>query len=71
MNVWELIQQIKIRPEIFIDELDIVSMFHFINGFLYNNISTNRADKFDLAFKNEFHSWVKEKLKRSMNMDFM
>lgn len=70
MNVKKLIMQMKTRPQMYVGEPNLESIYHFINGFLYNNISANRADDIDLEFKNRFHNWVKERLERSQDVKF-
>lgn len=62
MNVRSLIHQIKLRPQMFVGNDGLEAVHHFISGFLYNNFATNRVDAVDLAFKEQFHGWVKNKL---------
>ncbi|WP_020224855.1 hypothetical protein [Holdemania massiliensis] len=70
MNIKELIQLVKRRPGMFIGDLKLEYLYHFINGFLFNNISTSRADEIDEAFKREFHQWVREWIKENKNIEF-
>ena len=65
-----LIMQMKTRPQMYVGELNLELIYHFINGFLYNNIITNRADDIDFKFKYQFHNWVKEKLEKDQDVKF-
>lgn len=70
MNVEKLIQQIKLRPQMYVGELNLVFIQYFIDGFLYNNIRSGRADYVDMEFKWQFHEWVREWLKKNKNKMF-
>lgn len=70
MNIEKLIQQIKLRPGMYVGNLNLESIFCFINGFLFNNIITDRADEIDIMFKNEFHHWVKTWLEKNEKIFF-
>lgn len=70
MNVKSLIQQMKLRPAMYVGKINLEVTFHFINGFLYNNIITDRVDNIDLAFKNQFDEWVKLTLEKKKNISF-
>lgn len=70
MNVKQLIQQIRLRPGMFVGNPSLESIHHFISGFLCNNIMTDRADNIDLAFKNQFHNWVRNDLEEKRAMKF-
>lgn len=70
MNVESLIKQIEMRPGMYVGNPSIEKIFHFISGFLYNNVVTNREDEVDLAFRNHFHEWVKVNLERRYLVKF-
>lgn len=70
MNVKSLIQQIKLRPGMYVGDPNLEAISHFISGFLYNNTVTNRADAVDLAFRTQFHEYVKAKLEKTQNIKF-
>lgn len=72
VDIKMLIQQIKGRPQMFVGEIGELSLeilSSFIRGFLYSNINANRAGTIDLMFMYEFHSWVKDKLEKSRNVN--
>lgn len=72
VNIKMLIQRIKDRPQMFVGEIGELSLeilSSFIRGFLYSNINANRAETIDSTFMYEFHSWVKDKLEKSRNVD--
>ena len=58
MNIKNLLQTIKKRPQMFVGCLGVKGLWYFTNGFLYNNIVTDKCDKIDDTFRKEFHSWV-------------
>jgi hypothetical protein len=70
MNVKQLIQQIRLRPGMYVGIPTLESIHLFISGFLYNNIMTGRADYVDSAFKKQFHSWVRNELEEKNGMKF-
>ena len=73
VDIKMLIQRIKGRPQMFVGEIGELSLeilSSFIRGFLYSNINANRAETIDLTFMYEFHSWVKDKLEKSRNVEF-
>jgi len=70
MNVESLIKRIESRPEMYVGKPSLEAIFHFINGYLYNNIEANRADDVDMAFKNRFHEWVKVRLEKDYSIKF-
>ena len=70
MNIEKLIEYIKIRPCMYIGELNFDYLFHFINGFLYNNFSNKKNDDIDIIFKNEFHEWVQKWIEKNKNIYF-
>ncbi|MBS5064547.1 MAG: hypothetical protein KHZ58_12270 [Hungatella hathewayi] len=69
MNIEQLISQIKLRPGMYVGSLELEPIVYFINGFLYNNIISDRADNIDVAFKQQFHDWVKMRLENKHNID--
>lgn len=72
MNIKMLIQRIKGRPQMFVGEIGELSLeilSSFIRGFLYSNINANRVETIDSMFMYEFHSWIKDKLEKSRNID--
>ena len=69
MNTEQLINQIKLRPGMYVGSLELEPIVHFINGFLYNNIISGRADNIDMAFKQQFHNWVKVRLQKTHNIE--
>lgn len=64
MNVESLIKRMKLRPGMYVGTPSLEAIFHFINGYLYNNIEANHADDVDMVFKNCFHEWVKVRLEK-------
>ena len=71
MNVELLINKIMIRPGAYVGDETLESIAQFINGFLFNNLITGRADSVDLAFKEDFNSWVLNWLKANRNVTFI
>lgn len=70
MDVKELIELIETRPCMFIGELRLENLYHFINGFLFNNLQSGRANYFDLAFKKQFHQWVRNEIEIEEKIKF-
>lgn len=70
MNVEKLIQLVKLRPNMFIGESKLEFLYYYISGFLFNNITTNRADKIDMEFKEKFHEWVRRWIETNQNIVF-
>lgn len=70
MNIEELIVLIKPRPCMFIGEYNLAFLQQYINGFLFNNVITKKADKIDYKFKEDFHEWVKNRLERENDVEF-
>ena len=70
MNIKSLVQTLKLRPGMYVGNTELESVYQFINGFLYNNIATNRVDKIDKEFKDQFHEWVKFRIEKKNNMEF-
>lgn len=68
MNAEQLISQIKLRPGMYVGSLELEPVVHFIDGFLYNNKVSNRADNIDIAFREDFHDWVKIQLEKTHNI---
>ncbi len=67
-----LVQRIKGRPQMFVGEIGELSLeilSSFIRGFLYSNMEADRAETIDSTFMYEFHSWVKDKLEKSRNVE--
>lgn len=60
MNIEELIMKIKKRPGMFVGELNLEPIYHFINGFRFNNIINNNTELIDIYFKDNFSLWVKD-----------
>lgn len=77
MNIEQLVNRVRFRPPMFTGSFSLEPMVHFINGFLYNNLMSDRADDIDIAFKNQFHDWVriqlekKYKIKLEKNRDYL
>lgn len=46
------------------------NIYHYINGFLYSNLAAGREEAVDLAFKNQFHEWVKSNIEKSCKLEF-
>lgn len=59
MKLDELITRVKIRPGMFLgDDLEIKSLYHFINGFLcYNNTSSN-TEEYEIHFNQRFRDFI-------------
>lgn len=70
MNIENLIKKIELRPAMYVGNPSLEAIFHFVNGYLYNNIEANRADNVDMAFKNSFHEWVKVNLEKDYLVKF-
>lgn len=66
MNIEQLVNRVRFRPPMFTGSFWLEPMVHFINGFLYNNLMSDRADDIDIAFKNQFHDWVRIQLEKSI-----
>ncbi len=70
MNIECLIQQVQKRPGMFVGCIALEPVCHFISGFLYNNIVTNRADHIDIMFKEQFHEWVRIEIEKKYNIQY-
>ena len=49
MNIEQLINQIKLRPLMYIGCFRLEPMFHFINGYMVNNFIMGKDDFIDRA----------------------
>ena len=58
MNIIELINLIKPRPELFIHEHDIFCLYNFLNGWYYRN--QEEDVKADILY-NDFYYWLRKK----------
>lgn len=69
MNIEQFLKKAKLRPGMYIGDLKLESMYHFISGFLSSNILSGRADYVDIAFKDQFHDWVKGRLEEEKKIE--
>jgi hypothetical protein len=59
MELDELIAMVKIRPGMFLgDNMEIKSLYHFINGFLCSNQSSSNAKEYEIHFNQEFRDFI-------------
>ena len=65
MNIEQLINRVRVRPAMFTGSFLLEPMFHFINGFLYNNAISDKTGYIDKAFQYQFHDWVKIQLEKN------
>lgn len=70
MNVDELIQRIEKRPGMFVGNENLEAISHFIGGFLYSRITSDKMSYVDIAFKEQFHEWVKNTLEQNFAIQF-
>lgn len=68
MNIEQLINQIKLRPSMYIGCFRLEPMFHFINGYMVNNFIMGKDDFIDRAFRLQFNDWIKVQLERKHNI---
>lgn len=68
MNIEQLINQIKLRPLMYIGCFRLEPMFHFINGYMVNNFIMGKDDFIDRAFRQQFNDWIKIQLERKHNI---
>ncbi|MBD5469720.1 MAG: hypothetical protein HDR19_00990 [Lachnospiraceae bacterium] len=70
MNIEQLINNVKKRPGMYVGCLELQSIVHFINGFMFNNVISNKLDIVDKEFKDKFHDWAREQLEKKYNIEF-
>lgn len=69
MNIQQLLEQIKLRPAMYIGCFKLEPMFHFLNGFMFYKSISNNDDYVDTAFRNQFHNWVKTRLEKKYKIE--
>ena len=47
MNIEQLINNVKKRPGMYVGCLELQPVSFFIDGFMYNNVSSNNMEKVD------------------------
>ncbi len=71
MDIENLIQNyIKKRPCMFIEKLNFDYLRSFLNGFLCCSYYTQKDNRIDSIFKNEFHDWTRKWIEKNKNMIF-
>ena len=70
MDVENLINSIKKRPQMYIGDLSIDRLALFISGFLYSNRMNNRNYDMDRIFKSDIHEWTKQAIKEKEGIKF-
>jgi hypothetical protein len=68
MNVEQVIKAIKSRPGMHVGCLDLEPIFHYINGFMFNNTVSNNVDNVEAMFKERFDEWVRIRLEKAKNI---
>lgn len=61
---------IELRPCMYIGEYKFENLYHFLNGFLYDNPNLQKPGAFESKFKYEFHQWVRNWIDKNMNIVF-
>ena len=66
----DLLKWIELRPCMYIGEYKFENLYHFLNGFLYDNPNLQKPGAFESKFKYEFHQWVRNWIEQNMNIVF-
>ena len=70
MNIEQLINNVKKRPGMYVGCIELQPIVHFINGFMFNNVISNRMDSVDKEFKHRVHDWVRKQLETKYSIEF-
>lgn len=57
-NVFELLENIKIKPELYLGSKKLTYLYHFVNGYLFRSMDI--GDEKSLKIK-ELHFWLPSK----------
>jgi len=69
MNIEKLINQIKLRPEMFVREnYDFINILNFIYGFETAKFIYNLQDEVDKAYNDCFFAFVKNELEKKYSV---
>ncbi|WP_020224853.1 hypothetical protein [Holdemania massiliensis] len=69
-NIEDLLKWIELRPCMYIGEYKFDNLYHFLNGFLYDNPNLKEKNRYEIKFKYEFHQWVRNWIENNMNIKF-
>lgn len=69
MNIEQLINNVKKRPGMYVGCLELQPVSFFIDGFMYNNVSSNNMEIVDKEFREKFDDWAREQLEKKYNIE--
>jgi hypothetical protein len=58
-NIFDALNAIKIKPELYIGAKNLTYLYHFINGYNFKSLTTEDATSKD--YIQELHFWLPEK----------
>jgi len=70
MNIEQLINTVKKRPGMYVGCLELQPISFFIDGFMYNNVSSDKMEIVDIEFREKFDDWAREQLGKKYNIEF-
>lgn len=71
MNIEELINAIRRRPGMFVQDKRLDYMRYFITGFYCHGAVSKTAEIIDYHFNEKFHVWVREWIKGNLGIEFV
>ena len=69
MNIEQLINNVKKRPGMYVGCLELQPVSFFIDGFMYNNVSSNNMEKVDKEFRENIDDWAREQLEKKHDIE--
>lgn len=57
-NIFDVLDEIKIRPELYLGANKLTYLYHFINGYLFRSIDLNDNESLKIR---ELHFWLPQK----------
>ena len=67
----EMISDIKKRPGMYVNEVRLDYIYHFLVGFLGGNVSIPEAQEIDIAFRRNFIPWVDDWIYKEKGIEFI